>query len=305
MTAATPARSEQPYAIFAKARYAWERAMYPPELSYSVTVTVVRGAVHSIARYHAFYDSRRNLVRTNGVSDQELAHSYTPHGINTFLNLFGGSIPLSAPQRTFDYLGVPLLAPNYSFGIAPYVAVFTGMDSMQLVNEIRKEFHDPAPIRRQTTTQGNGRLKTIAVVNVSHRRYIITLGGMAEVNGHADYVLLLHPVSDPATYRLRRLWIDARTFATDALVTQGNFTAPGLSNVSWTVQFKQIGGAPYIASEQSRSAFAIDRRSYDGATLTFTNIVPRSIPAFANLATFATNSATAPDTLTEPAFRDR
>lgn len=148
----------------------------------------------SAAHYHVYYDSTTDKVTVKGVSDEEAAHPYTPHGINTFFNVFGGQIPLSAPQQTFDYLGVPLLAPNYSFGIADYIPAASQIDSEALVAEIRREFHDPA---RPGPPPSATSLKTIASIEVVRRRYVITLAGIVPLQGNDDYDLHLTPLSDP------------------------------------------------------------------------------------------------------------
>ncbi len=282
-----------PYAIFAQARERWESARYPSQLAYDVAVSVTHAGTQSSAHYHLYYDSSADSVKVNAVSDEELAHPYTPHGINTFFNVFGGSLPLSAPQHTFDYLGVPVLAPNYSFGIAPYVAPAAAPDSAELVREIRQEFHDP--VKPATASAGDSQLKTIASVAVVRRRYIIELNGTTAIDGHEDYDLRLQPVRDPGDYRLREVWIDTQTFATDRLISQGNFVHGGMTGVPWTVTFRQLDGAPYIASESTTQSFRLDRRSYDSATVSFEEVRPARIPGYASLMSFAGG-----DTLTEP-----
>lgn len=192
-----------------------------------------------------------------------------------------------------------MLAPNYSFGIVPAgVPVNTTADSMALVQEIRHEFHDPAPAPR-VQTQHSG-LKTIALVVVAHRQYRITLKGIEPIGGHADYHLALAPVAEPNIYRLRDMWVDS-TYATDRLITDGNFTAPQLSGVRWQIDYVQISGAPFIATETAFSGFSLDRRHYDAATVTFTGIASsQSAPAFAGMPHFAIDPETAPPVLAEP-----
>lgn len=289
-----------PYAIFAAAQKYWQSAAYPQHLSYGITITVTRENAASYAHYHATYDTAQNRVSVNPVSDEELAHPYTPHGINTFLNLFGGSVPLSSPQQTFDYLGVPVLAPNYAFGIVPRDAArnTAELGGMDFVRQIREEFHDPFPPHRH---EQSGDLKTIAMVVVAHRQYDIRLAGTQPLAGHADYHLMLKPVSDPATYRLREMWVDTATYATDRVVSEGNFTADDFSGVRWQTDFRQIDGATFIATETALSAFTLDRRHYDSATVAFTGIAPtQNGTAFSSLPRFATNAQTAPPLLQEP-----
>lgn len=289
-----------PYAIFAAAQQHWQAEVYPKHVSYGIAVTVKRGAITSQAHYHAQYDTADNRVSLSAVSDEELAHPYTPHGINFSYNFFGGSIPASSPQATFDYLGVPVLAPNYAFGIVPSgTPPNTALSGMDLVREIRKEFHDPLPPQRQQPD--SGKLKTIAIVLVAHRQYEIRLTGTESLLGHTDYRLALKPVSDPAVYRLREMWVDASTYATDRIITDGNFTAPDLAGIRWQTDFTQTSGATFIAAETALSGFALDRRSYDSATVAFTGITSVSTTApFGSLQRFETNAETAPPNLTEP-----
>jgi hypothetical protein len=293
-----------PYAIFAQAQKYWQSAVYPKHVSYGVAVTVTHNRVTSQAHYHVHYDPMENHVTVNPVSDEELAHPYTPHGVNMVLSLFQQDphkgMPLSAPQQTFDYLGVPVLAPNYSFGIVPAgTPVNTTADNMVLVQQIRREFHDPAPPRKAQTPQSG--LKTIALVVVAHRQYNITLKGIEPLDGHADYHLALAPVAEPNVYRLRDMWVDTSTYATDRLITDGDFTEPQLGGVRWQIDYAQISGAPFIATETALSGLTLDRRRYDTASVAFTGIESApSAPAFAGMPRFAIDPETVPHVLAEP-----
>ncbi|HET9392469.1 MAG TPA: hypothetical protein VFO29_02930 [Candidatus Rubrimentiphilum sp.] len=299
-TSAPPIILKDPYAVFAAARTRWESASYPSQLSYVVAVTVSRSGVTSAAHYHSYYDALANQVNVTAVSDEELAHPYTPHGISVFFSPFGGHVPLSAPEQTFDYLGVPVLAPNYSFGISTYQPRAPDANSEELVAEIRREFCDPMPARRQPSTDSG--LKTIASVEVVRRSYVITINGIVMMNGHSDYHLGLQPVRDPGRYRLRELWIDTRSFATDQLATQGNFTQGGMTDTRWMVSFRQINGAPYIAAEHTDQRFVLARRTYDSATVAFESVVADRIPAYSPLSTFASNQETGVPPLMEPSL---
>lgn len=292
-----------PYEIFARARAHWESAAYPKASSYSIVVSVTKNGTVSQAHYHARYVSADGLPEVDPTSDEERAHPYTPRGINTVLNLFSGSIPLSAPQQTFDYLGVPNLVPNYSFGIARYVAHAETVNSAELIAQIRRQFPDPEHHSKKMTSSGP--LKTIASVVVVHRHYTMTFDGIEPVAGHPDYHISLEPLSDPQQYRLREVWIDESTFATDRLISQGNFTNPEFAGTHWQVDFQQIGGAPYISSESVSAPFTINRRHYDSATIAFTNIAPTSPHGFMATSLFATDPNTAPMTLVEPATADQ
>jgi hypothetical protein len=260
-------------------------------------VTVRHNGISSQAHYHSYYDSVENQIEVDAMSDEEVAHPYTPHGISVFFTPFGAHIPLSSPEQTFDYLGVPVLSPSYSFGIAASGAHGPDANGLELVAEIRREFCDPGPPGRLPPDTG---LKTIASIEIVRRVYVIRLSGTTTVHGHRDYDLTLRPVSEPGRYRLREVWIDARTFATDRLVSQGNFTQGGMTGVKWTVEFQQIDGAPYLASETTTESFKLTRRAYDSATVAFTDITPKHAPALSRMASFAINRESGVPALREP-----
>lgn len=289
------------YQIFAQAQQHWRAEVYPQHLSYGITVTVTRFGKTSQAHYHATYDGDLNQVTINATSDEELAHPYTPHGINFGINLFGGRVPMSSPQFTFDYLGVPVLAPEYAFGIVPSDAPpNTARSDMDLVQDIRREFHDPMPAQRRIA--GNGALKTIAAVVVTHRDYDVRLLGSEPIDGHTDYHLALKPLLDPAMYRLRDMWVNASTYATDRVVTAGDFTADGLTNIRWQTNYVQMDGVTFIDSETALAGISFDRRRYDSANVAFTGITAvQSAAPYASLHRFGLDSQTAPQTLSEPA----
>ena len=278
-----------PYTIYARARAVWETARYPHFLSYTVDVRVSEGGRPKTNHYHLSYDSQENKVTVNPVSDEESAHPHTvPPGPK--LGFFG--LPLGKPEPRTDLLGVPQLAPNYSFGIARYVpgSAPAGMD---LVREIRAEFHDPAPLR---TAPPNG-LKEIANVQAVSKTYTMSLSGIETIDGHPDYHLLLQPVREPKRYRLRELWIDERTYFTDRLRSDGNFVSGPGPGVAWTVNFAQNNGAPYIASETADGVLAYPGAVYGEVSISFEDVrAAQSPPPYAAIQAFVNHG----DSLQEP-----
>ena len=123
-----------PYQIFARARAYWHQQSYPPLLEYSVAVSVLEGGSVKTERYWSAYDSVTQQVAVDSVSDYEREHpTYAAHGVTIKIPLL--SSVLGKPQPPTDYLGVPMLAPNYTFGMAripptnPRVARFDGARS--------------------------------------------------------------------------------------------------------------------------------------------------------------------------------
>lgn len=285
-SAGAAAASPDPYAIYGRARAYWEAARYPANVGYTVVVRVRESGIAKIEHFSARYDSRRNEIHSSGVSAEEQAHPHVPPGGFNFM-LQGARV--NKPEDPVDYLGVPLLAPNFSFGVAKYVPA-TQLDSAAIVREVRAEFHDPAPVRAAPPDSSG--LKEIGSVEAAARDYAIRLEGIELVNGHPDYHLSMRPLHQPHHYRLRDVWIDVRSFATDKLVSDGNFiTGPG-PGARWTVTFSQAGTTPYIANERASSPLAFEGRTYEDATIAFEDIsgVPRS--AVDALATFATTRGT-------------
>jgi hypothetical protein len=267
-----------PYQIYARAQAAWISARYPQYVGYSIVVSVDEKGVPKSNHYSATYDATRDRVYVKPVSEEEQADPHVPEGINMsidpkrrFATLFKRR--LGNPEEAVDYLGVPVLAPNYSFGIARYVppVAQSADDRAALVREIRREFDDPMPPQnRQPVDQAGGPKEIAHVVSTSHE-YDITYDGIESVDGHEAYHLSLRPASESEALRLRELWIDTHTYATCRLLTQRNFTN---GTVPWLIAFTEVGGAQYIVSEIAQRPVGIGAHLYERAAITFTDMLP-------------------------------
>lgn len=240
--------SLDPYAIFERARDVWASQRYPAVVSYVVDVHAADNGNTGHRHYHEYWSSSDNRVVVKPpVSDEQLAHPYKPSpGVN-FMGWNIGAPRAGAGAR--DFIGVPLVAPNYSFGLYPYRPA-AKIPPAQLVEQIRREYHDPAPKKVDTLEKQSG-LKTIAIVSSSARAYRISLVGTESDEYGQAYHLSLQPLRDPLKYRLRDLWIDTKTFVTARARIGGNFTDTACENAAWMVRFQQIGGATYIAREDA------------------------------------------------------
>ena len=140
-----PARAAgpDPYSIFANARAYWLTQRYPALLDYRIAVDVTEGGNERVERYTAQYDAVTGTVQVDPVSDYELAHPVVPKGIN--LGLLG--FRLNKPLPSVDFMGVPHLAPTYSFGMAPFVPAPTPtpFNSAALVDETTLAHAELAP----------------------------------------------------------------------------------------------------------------------------------------------------------------
>src|SRR5580692_6936311 len=119
--AATPSPA---YALFLRARSAVSAVVYPRRLDYTISVSGVEADKPRTNHYRASCDPRDGSIRVLPISDEELASPPPhPHDFNFRAVVFSGptgpilSIPIG-PQLDPDLLGgVPILEPNYSFGL--------------------------------------------------------------------------------------------------------------------------------------------------------------------------------------------
>lgn len=267
-----------PYQIFGNARAFWHQQQYPVLLDYTIAVDIVEGGKERTERYGAEYDAVNGNVQVDPESDYQRDHPTVAKGMNIGILGFG----LNKPIPPVDWLGVPHLAPTYSFGMAPFVPAPTPtpFNSAALVAEIRKEFHDPDPRATPTPTPTPSALQEIATVYAHNRDYTITLLGTDTIDGHTCYHLGLMPTRDPGHFRIRQAWIDEQTYATWQLQDASNFEAGPGTNVAWTIHFAQIDGAQYVREEDALAPMATGGEIYTKASVRFENVASVSGSTF-------------------------
>lgn len=287
-----------PYSIFARARGVWSGQHYPHFLSYTIAVNVSEGGVHKTKHYHLTYDAQNDKIQVDPVSDEERSAPPVAHGFLWHIQpkrqhqiLFDKKV--GNPGEAVDYLGVPKLAPTYSFGLKPHSGTEFGRDDDQLIAQIRQEFNDPVPPAKDRELATQGARPEIADVTSRARAYTIALADIESVDGQPCYHLMLRPNGDPRALRLRQAWIDMRTFETRQLITAGNFTG---YDVPWLVHFADLGGALYITSEMAQAPLGVGEHRYEQASISFEAITPTSAPVRLN-SMFVTKDSL----MTEPA----
>jgi hypothetical protein len=268
---AAPAPAPDPYQIFANSRAYWLLQRYPQRLEYDVAVDVVEGGAERVERYATDYDAVQDVVGVNPESDYQRTHPVYVSGMN--LGILG--MRLNKPLPPIDFLGVPHLAPTYSFGMAPFVPAPspTPFNSAALVAEIRAEFHDPNPrASARPAPQSSTSLQEIATVVAHNRDYKIVLLGNDTIDGHPCYHLGLTPTRDPGRFRIRQAWIDQQTYAPWELQDALNFVdGPGTS-VAWTIHFADVGGEHYIRDEDALAPMSVGGEIYTRASVRFENV---------------------------------
>jgi hypothetical protein len=264
---------DDPYQIFARARAYWLEQHYPPLLEYSVAVTVLEGGSLKTQRYWSAYDSVSGQVAVDPISDYERAHpAYPAGGLNLHFQIPLVQKALGRSQPPADYLGVPVLAPNYTFGMAE-IPPTNPADPNELVREVRADFHDPSPRERTDEPKPTGSAPPVIEHETVYRRdYRVTLEGIESVYGVSAYHLRLQALRDPGRYRLEQLWVDTRNFAPIQLIEGLNFVdGPGTS-VPWRVRFTNIAGALYVYDETALRPMHYDGLAYPEASVAFENV---------------------------------
>lgn len=248
----SPAPLSEPEAIYERAREVWTNLTYPSQLQYVVTVRVLQRGVQRTNHYASRYTSDDGLIDTDAFSAEEKVNPYVTRGINVALAINGFVIvQLNRDPPPTDYLGVPILTPAYSFGLARRPVAATAAS--------------PSAVGPNLTTIGS--------VSTRQRDYVVDFASTESCNGVGAYHILLRPLHDPKRYRLREMWIDEVSYATLKLVEAGNFTSGPSVDVAWTIEFKQIDGVPYVVKEVADAPLDFGHgRRYERAMITFDSI---------------------------------
>ncbi len=277
--AAWAAAAPDPYAIYAQARARWQSQSYPAFLTYRVTISGADGTGTVTNTYGSSTDTATNAIAVTATSVEESAHPYTPHGVTLqskiSISYAGKPVLGKAPsvdptgivhvsrvmpisnQQQYDLLGVPVLSPTYSFGLAP-----AGAPSRSAAQAVRL----------QTV------LPTIASVIAVRRDYVIRYEGLESIDGIACYHLALAALRDPATFRLRALWIEKDSYYTRRALVQGNFTQGPGPRLPWLVRFNRSGPLIYIADETAVGTVKYLGHVYANVTVRFSDVLPSANP---------------------------
>lgn len=264
------AAADDAYAEFARVRAAVAAARYPDQVDYAVVVSGTDGSKPRSDRYRARYYPYTGELRVQTITAEEQATPPHPHGFNFSLSGFlcGGNCAtgsatastrnLTPSKAIEDLLGVPFLTPDYSFGIA---------------HAASRSRAEPAP--------ESGGLKTIAIVVSPQHDYAVTNAGDEAIDGMTAEHLVLKPLHDPNKYRLRDLWVDPVTKLPRRAVVARNFTVAPEDTTPWRIDYGQVDGGLYIASETALATLHMPHgRFVSNATVTFDyKPAPGGVPA--------------------------
>lgn len=300
--AAAATSGADPYVIFSRARSRWTSQSYPRYLTYVVTVSGSDGSRAITNTYTSSADTSTDSINVQATSAEESAHPYVPHGMTWRTKITIGyagkpvlgarptvdggpttikvskTMPLSQPQQ-YDLLGVPVLSPTYSFGLA-----------MQEISSSSAASAEPG-------VSSNPALRTIASIIAVHRDYDIRYDGTAVVDGATCYHLDLTPRRDPNAFRLRQLWIDESAYTTRQALIQGNFTKGPGPKLPWLIHFTTRDDLMYITDETALGSVRYLGHAYANVAVAFGDLQPVTVPSLTfTLSMFRTSG----DVLEEP-----
>jgi hypothetical protein len=226
--ATDPAASPpDPNAIFDNARKAWGAGAYPRYAQYVAVVSFHNGKRFVRQSWETSEDIRQGTVYSRRFSREEIAHPFTPHGINISIPFLGNL----SPQPLGDPIGQVAFAIDQDYGLAPGQRHFTSVTSSSAIDAQRSAL----PVIGRTGT-------------VTHDYEVRLIETAVDEQG-PEYHLALKPLRDPARYRLRELWIDGNTWLPEEAVVEGIGNRPPLTKVPWRIEFRQTEGGTYIATE--------------------------------------------------------
>jgi hypothetical protein len=251
-------------ALYAAARRARSESAYAHYAVYATVLTFRHNGHQVVSTWDTVEDLRRRLVHAHALNREEATHPHVPHGTNFGIGvgpsgvLGPGVMPAKGkttnPEPTNDPIGQLTFAVDQDFGLAltaPPIAATANMSEVASA---------------VTTLQKIGRTGTIA------RTYDVTDLGEVTENGVVLHHLNLRPLRDPHRYRLRELWLDAKTSLPVRAIVAGIGNRWPLDAVDWRVEFKQLEGGTYIARETALTPVNTDGGRLDDVTITFAEL---------------------------------
>ena len=262
--ASSPVPSTAADALYAAARRARSESAYAHYAVYATVVSFRHNGHQVVSTWGTVEDLRRRLVHAHALAREEAAHPHVPHGTNIGIGagpsgiLGPGVMPPKGmtmnPEPTDDPIGQLSFAVDQDFGLALTAPPITASADMSEV------------AASVSTLPRIGRTGTVA------RTYDVTdLGDVLE-NGVTLHHLGLRPLRDPQRFRLRQLWLDAKTSLPVRAVVAGIGNQGPLAAVDWRVDFKQLEGGTYIARETALAPLSTNGGRLDDVTITFAEL---------------------------------
>ena len=206
-------RGPDAYQIFERAKRVLRTQSYPDPIVYRTTIRVCEGEKDEVEHFHGEAFSGGD-IRVEGINDEERAAPHETSGLNFKLSLQigwntvgGGRTETDTrdahrKEASPDFMGVPLISPSYSFGLASgrRRGPQNRLPSLRPDSLDRYRYGDCSRIKSLFARNGVvGRTVHISSTTSSRRAI-------------------------PNASSVRELWVDAYTYQIVQLETQGNFT---------------------------------------------------------------------------------
>lgn len=100
-------------------------------------------------------------------------------------------------------------------------------------------------------------LSKLAPATSSAHAYDVSLLDVELLHSRRTYLLELTPLRDPKVFRLRELWVDAKSFEIVKLATNGAFRSGPATTVEWIVSYAMDRGHWLIESEATPASMLL------------------------------------------------
>ena len=291
-TSATTIGTPSPDLMFKLAKGAWRARTDVPFITFNLRERYTwRGRVHDNWWTAYYRDSDRDLVLHSMTVPQDEAERMKGIPINLKISFHKGlanadSLDTNPAADAFPILE-PLIEPNGSFGMiaqdasAALVGYATSSPSPSAAKPPSAQA--PAIAQAPSVFTQQKPLRELAHVEAVARDYAIAFGGTDRLSTGDAYHLVLTPLRNPETNRLRDLWIDPSTYATVRLSIQGLFEGKPYDGARWVVTYVPFGTRYYIQNIRSAEPlrFGMDRTvtdlEYDFVGYDFPSTIPNSL----------------------------
>ena len=248
-----PSTGETAEEIFRAAQAKWAQSESSQDLIFQIAVSLTEGSETFLRRYDGNLQS--NIISVSSFSVEEQADPMTPHGINAYITLQGHVVKrLSAPNPSYDLIGIPKLSPTYSFGIAD---------------------RQPSDAVRSDENQNENTVRTIATTVAHGKAYDVTCSGSnVESDGTRVNTLFLRPLFKPDKFRLRELIVQSQSYWLLGAKVHGNFKDGPPLHCDWNIEFAHDRFGEYIKNEQALGVLDYGKHKYSNAQVSFENVSP-------------------------------
>jgi hypothetical protein len=256
--AASPAPTPDAEAerIFNQAKRVWtaEHAAGVPYINYGALVRYVYHGHVFDNWWDAYYRASDGAMALHRLVDEDEER----RRLAGFpLTVFGEKIFDTNRESEPIRIDQPAISPFDSFGLLARPPGEPSGVSLTMAPNPPAPGQSPAPGKSaapgQSPTPEPTPMRELITVEAVSRDYRIDLIG-TDVTSEGDaYHLRLTPLRDPATFRLRDMWVTTAGYETVRLRVQGLFNGKPYDGVEWTVSYVPVEGRRYLEQIKSEA----------------------------------------------------